>query len=227
MRRRLTRRDMLRRSAALGAVAAVPAHVLAQAAQAAPYANLTAAEAATLEAVVARLIPADRNGPGALEAGAARYIDGALGDALAAQRPAYAAGLAALDAYARAQAGAAFAALAPERQDALLTDVEQNRATGFGPSSSAFFDLVLGHTLEGTFGDPHYGGNQDFIGWELIGYPGLRLAVTAEQQRMNAVLAPIQSSADYQGASPVGDYQGAYDLGSFDEHTTAGERHDD
>ena len=101
MSRRWSRREMLRRSAALGAVAAVPAKVLAQAARAAPYANLTSAEAATLEALVARLIPSDANGPGALEAGAARYIDGALANALAAQRPAYAAGLAALDAYAR------------------------------------------------------------------------------------------------------------------------------
>jgi gluconate 2-dehydrogenase gamma chain len=213
MNRRFTRRDMMRRGVALGAVAAVPANVLAQAARAEPYANLTAAEATTLEAVVARLIPADATGPGALEAGAVRYIDGALGSGLAAQRPAYAAGLAALDVYARAQAGGPFAALEPERQDALLTELELNRATGFTPSSSAFFDLVLGHTLEGTFGDPHYGGNQDFIGWELIGYPGLRLAVTAEQQRMNAALEPIQSSA--------------YDHAQFDAHTTAGERHDD
>ena len=204
---------MLRRSAALGTVAVVPADLLAQAASAAPYKNLTAAEAGALEAVVARLIPRDAKGPGALEAGAARYIDGALGDALAALRSVYAAGLAALDAHARAQAGAPFATLPPERQDELLSDLEQNRAAGFAPSASAFFDLVLGHTLEGTFGDPHYGGNQGFIGWELIGYPGLRLAVTAEQQRMNAALEPIFSSA--------------YDHAQFDEHTTAGERDDD
>jgi gluconate 2-dehydrogenase gamma chain len=213
MRRQLTRRDMLRRSAALGAVAAIPPKVLAQAALAAPYVNLTAAEAATLEAVVARLIPADLNGPGALDAGAARYIDGALGDALATQRPAYAAGLAALEAYARAEAGASFAALPAGRQDELLALVEQNQAAGFTPSSSAFFDLVLGHTLEGTFGDPHYGGNVDYIGWELIGYPGLRLAVTAEQQKMNAALEPLQSSA--------------YDHAQFDAHATAGGRDDD
>jgi len=204
---------MLRRSAAFGAVAAVPAKVLAQAAGAAPYANLTAAEAATLEALVARLIPRDANGPGALEAGAARYIDGALSDALAAQRPAYASGLAALEAYARSEAGGSFATLPPERQDELIDDLEQGRAPGFTPSSSAFFELVLGHTLEGTFGDPHYGGNQDFIGWELIGYPGLRLAVTAEQQRMDAKLEPLQSSA--------------YDHTQFDEHPTAGERDGD
>jgi gluconate 2-dehydrogenase gamma chain len=204
---------MLRRGAALGAVTAVPAQVLAQAAAGAPYVNLTASEAATLEAFVSRLIPSDRNGPGALQAGATRYIDGALGLALAAHRPAYAAGLAALEAHAQARAGSSFAALPAARQDELLGDLEQNRATGFSPSSSVFFDLVLGHTLEGTFGDPFYGGNQDFIGWELIGYPGLRLAVSAEQQRMNAALEPIQASA--------------YDDAQFDAHTTDGERHDD
>jgi gluconate 2-dehydrogenase gamma chain len=213
MKRQWSRRDVLRRSAAVGVVSAVPASVLAQAARGAPYTNLTVTEAATLEAIVARLIPSDANGPGALEAGAARYIDAALGSALAPQRAAYAAGLAAVDAYARTIASTAFAALPPERQDAVLTDMEQNRATGFSSAAAALFDLVLGHTLEGTFGDPHYGGNQDYIGWELLGYPGLRLAVTAEQQRMDAALDPVQSSA--------------YDHTMFEQHATEGERDDD
>jgi len=210
---RVSRRELLRRSAALGALAAVPANVLAQAASAAPYVTLTMVEATTLEALVARLIPSDANGPGALEAGACRYIDGALASALADQRPAYTAGLAALELYARVMAGASFAALPPERQDELIGALEENRASGFTPSSSAFFELVLGATLEGTFGDPHYGGNQGFIGWELIGYPGVRLAVTAEQQRMNAALEPLQRSA--------------YDHAQFDEHPAAGERDGD
>ena len=213
MKRQWSRRDVLRRSAAVGVVTAVPGSVLAQAARGAPYANLTAAEAATLEAIVARLIPSDANGPGALEAGAVRYIDGALGVPLAAHRSAYAAGLAAVDAYTRTTGGTSFAMLTPERQDQVLLDMEQNRATGFSPSAAVFFELVLGHTLEGTFGDPHYGGNQDFIGWELLGYPGLRLAVTAEQQGMNAALDPVQSSA--------------YDHAMFETHTTQSERNDD
>lgn len=191
----------------------LPTKALAQAATAASDYSLSSTEAATLESIVSRLIPADTTGPGALEAGAARYIDRALGEALAAQRAAYQAGLAAVDAYSRATHGNAFAALAPEVQDAVLTAMEQNRATGFEPSSEAFFNIVLGHTLEGTFGDPQYGGNQGYVGWELIGYPGLRLAVTADDQRMNAALEP--------------DYQSAYDHAQFDEHTTAGERHDD
>jgi Gluconate 2-dehydrogenase subunit 3 len=48
--------------------------------------TLTAAEADTLEAIVARLIPSDANGPGAAEARAAHYIDRALTGPLRASR---------------------------------------------------------------------------------------------------------------------------------------------
>src|ERR1700752_4327178 len=73
--------------------------------------TLTAAEADVLEAIVARLIPRDENGPGALEARAAHYIDRALGGALRSSRTAYANGLAALDDYAQATKGAPFVKL--------------------------------------------------------------------------------------------------------------------
>jgi gluconate 2-dehydrogenase gamma chain len=210
--RKLSRREMLKRTAAAGAVATVPPTVLAQTSGAELYVNLTAAQAATLEAFVARLIPSDASGPGALEAGAARYIDGALGNALAASRDSYAAGLAALDTYAERTAGQPFAALRPDVQDALLSALEQNRVAGFTPDSLTFFNLVLGHTLEGTFGDPHYGGNRDFVGWELLGYPGIRLAVAPEEQRMEASLELTRISA--------------YDLPAFDPDTDSA-THDD
>jgi len=203
---------MLRRTAVLGAVVVLPGRGWAQAAVESPP-TLSAGETATLEAIVARLIPSDANGPGALEAGAARYIDRALGDALASLRGVYTAGLAALNAYAAQTEGGPFANLAPEKQDKVLLDLEQNRATGFATGAAAFFELVLEHTLEGTFGDPHYGGNQNFIGWNLVGYPGIHLAVTAEQQRMDAVLEPSRRSA--------------YDLGAFDAHASAEDRHGD
>ncbi len=73
--------------------------------------TLTAAEADTLEAIVARLIPTDENGPGATEARAAHYIDRALTGPLRGSRASYAANLAALDAYAQATKGAPFAKL--------------------------------------------------------------------------------------------------------------------
>ena len=157
--------------------------------------TLTAAEADMLEAIVARLIPTDETGPGAAEARAAHYIDRALVGPLRASRPAYAAGLAALDAYSHTSKGATFARLSAKDQDAVLSDMEKNVATGFKPNSSAFFNLVRTHTIEGTFCDPYYGGNANFVGWDLIGYPGIRLVVTADEQRMSARAKTIRGSA--------------------------------
>jgi len=205
----ISRRDLLKRAAAVGGAAVVPASmvpgaVLEQAPAVVPPAvrrepleNLTAAEADILEAVVARLIPTDANGPGATEARAAHYIDRALGGALSSSRPAYTAGLAALDRYAHASRGKAFTAMSAADQDALLTEVEAGTATGFTGSSTAFFSLVLNHTLQGTFGDPYYGGNANFVGWDLVGYPGVRTMVTAsEQQQLEKhTLKPARKSA--------------------------------
>jgi gluconate 2-dehydrogenase gamma chain len=163
-----------------------------------PLETLTPAEADTLEAITARLIPSDATSPGAAEARAAHYIDRALGGALAGFRDTYKAGLASVDAYSRATKGAPFAQLAAADQDAVLTDLERNAATGFAGGSAPFFALVLAHTVQGTFGDPFYGGNRNFAGWDLIGYPGVRLAVTAEQQNLDARPAPTRMSAyDY------------------------------
>jgi gluconate 2-dehydrogenase gamma chain len=157
--------------------------------------TLTAAEADTLEAIVARLIPTDENGPGATEARAAHYIDRALTGPLRGSRASYAANLAALDAYAQASKGAPFVKLSPQDQDAVLTDVEKNVATGFTPNAAAFFALVRTHTIQGTFCDPYYGGNAEFVGWDLIAYPGIRLTVTADEQRMKARASPVRQSA--------------------------------
>src|SRR5256884_8819993 len=97
--------------------------------------TLTAAESDTLEAIVARLIPTDENGPGATEARAAHSIDRALAGPLASSRAAYALGLAAVDTYAQATKGAPFAELSADGQDAVLQEMEKNIATGFVPNS--------------------------------------------------------------------------------------------
>jgi len=210
----LSRRDLLKRAGILGAAAAVPVADLAPAgaaeparrvAQARPVTparesleTLTAAESDTLEAIVARLIPTDENGPGATEARAAHYINRALTGPLAASRSAYSAGLAAVEAYARAAKGASFAKLSAKDQDGILSDMEKNTATGFTPNSAAFFNLLRTHTIEGTFCDPYYGGNTNFVGWDLIGYPGVRLAVGPDQQRTGPKQKPTHLSAyDY------------------------------
>jgi gluconate 2-dehydrogenase gamma chain len=155
---------------------------------------LTAAEADILEAIVARLIPTDENGPGAAEARAAHYIDRALTGPLRAARESYAANLAAMDVYAQTAKGARFAELGAADQDAVLSDMERNVATGFSPDAAAFFTMVRAHTIQGTFCDPYYGGNANFVGWDLIGYPGIRLAVSEAEQRLEAP-QPVHKSA--------------------------------
>jgi gluconate 2-dehydrogenase gamma chain len=200
----ISRRELLKRAGMAGAVAAVPMDVLgpvealeqgAAAVRQDVLETLTRPESNALEAIVARIIPSDESGPGAAEARAARYIDRALAGPLASSREAYSSGLAAIDAYARASKGATFAELSAADQDAVLMDLDRDIAPGFTPGSAAFFALVRAHTIQGTFCDPSYGGNANFVGWDLIGYPGVRTAVTADQQQTTAVLKPNHRSA--------------------------------
>lgn len=216
----ITRRDLLRGVGIAGAAAvASPASLISTPEAAAAtepgqatrpaaareaFENLTATEADLLEAMVDRLIPSDSLGPGAKDARAAHYIDRALGGALASSRQAYAAGLSALDRYARASRGQGFLELSASDKDSVLIDVEAGAVTPgiFAGSSAQFFGLVLNHTRQGTFGDPYYGGNANFVGWDLIGYPGVRTMVTpADQKALEAgQLKPNHKSAyDYDG----------------------------
>lgn len=202
MSQTLSRREWLKRAAVAGAAAAVPVGSVGARAEQAPagtsFETLTAAEGETLEAITARLIPTDDLGPGATEARAARYIDRALGGALAASLPAYREGLRAVDRFAETAAGGRFADLPADAQDGVLRAIEHGSASGFGGGSAAFFGMVRTHTIQGTFSDPAYGGNEGFVGWELIGYPGVRTAVTAELQRMDvAPRARHVSAYDY------------------------------
>jgi gluconate 2-dehydrogenase gamma chain len=191
-----SRRELLARAAALGAGGImVSAAAQAPVARREPLETLTPDEADILDAITARLIPSDGNGPGAREARAAQYIDRALGGALSASLEAYRSGLAAVDVYAVRSRLARFAVLSAADQDAVLTDMETGKATGFTPNAPTFFNLVRTHTLQGTFCDPYYGGNASFAGWDLIGYPGVRLGVAADDQRMDRRPTPVRRSA--------------------------------
>ena len=200
----VSRRELLKRAGMAGVVFSLPAGTaLTPWAAAAPQAAaqapaLTAAESATLEAVLERLIPTDATGPGAREAKVIRYILRSLAGELRSLRGAYSAGIASLDAYSAATLGAPFAQLAPEQQDAILRDVEGDKATGFLPNSSTFFETVREHALEGMFGDPYHGGNANFVGWDLIQFPGIKLTVPSIEQRIGTKVKPAhKSTTDY------------------------------
>jgi gluconate 2-dehydrogenase gamma chain len=181
----------------------------------------------TVEAAMARIIPTDDQ-PGAREAGTIDFLDrylsgigfiyarpdgsgferleGRRADAwrhrVEVLRAKYVEGVAELDRRGRAEFGADFAALTPERQDRVLSALERaepapvadpvpttgpgyalNTAPGPATAEPAlqqtsteteldFLPLLIMHTRQGFYADPIYGGNRDRIGWRVIGFPG-------------------------------------------------------
>ena len=181
-----------RRTLIAGA-AIVPVGALKSSAQQPEHA-LTPAQLRTLEAFIDRLIPRDENGPGAVDAGAQNYIDRQFAGYLSAERVAFLTDMEAVNAYARRAHGAPLAELSADKRDEVLTAIDTNRAEGL-PRGRAFFNRARRLTLEGMFGDPYYGGNKNFAGWDLIRYPGPRPATGPEHQRMSAPAKPYRRSA--------------------------------
>ena len=122
-----------------------------------------------------RATPAQRGcRAGGQEANVLRYIDWSLAGDLSAFHPPYSAALAALEVFSSQVYGAAFTALSPAQQDALIarmaTGTEKPPAgtalfTGFSPNSAAVFTMIRTHALQGMFGDPMHGGNVGLVGW--------------------------------------------------------------
>lgn len=186
------RRRLFKVAGATGLAASVPLASRAGAADAKPraprYSFLRPAEAAFIEAAVARLIPRDELGPGALETDVPIYIDRQLAGAWGAGERLYRSGPwregaptqgyqlpftpAELFRNALRAVDAGFPELPPERQDEYLDALHKQKRDLGGVPSDVFFESLLGLTIEGFFSDPAYGGNRDKAGWKLIGFPG-------------------------------------------------------
>ncbi len=116
-------------------------------------------DAADVEAIAARIFPTDDT-PGAREAGVVYFIDRSMTTFAVDQADFFAVGLRDLNAaVANAHAGVArFAQLGDAQQDAMLRTIE----------GGEFFGAVRFATIAGMFALPKYGGNRDFIGWNLV-----------------------------------------------------------
>ena len=176
--------------------AAKPAPALSFCAGLAPaitYVFFNTEEAAFLEAAVARLIPADEEWPGALEACVPNYIDKQLAGAWGAGERLYRSGpwqsgtpsqgyqlaytpaelfRTALAAINKELAHTPFAKMSPNDQDAYLKKLEAGGHDLGGVPSDVFFAHLWESTLEGFFSDPVYGGNCNMVSWRMIGFPG-------------------------------------------------------
>jgi len=156
---------------------------------------LTSGEAETLDAICNCLIPSDEYGPGAFEARAVHYIDKSLASHDKSMREKYMVSLESIDRYAEKTKGKAFHLLMNDLQVSVLLDVENNKVPGCSPSGKDFFNMVRNHTIDGTFCDPYYGGNQNFVGWDMINYPGIRLGASEADVAAGAELEPNHQSA--------------------------------
>ncbi len=122
----------------------------------------------TLGAAVERILPTDQD-PGAKEANVIEFLDRELAHPGAPGVTAVImSGITALDRLSVRHGGQRFAALSPEEQDEILREVQNKSARG-----RDFIAFLVYLTLEGFLGDPKYGGNQNGVGWKMIGYgPG-------------------------------------------------------
>lgn len=168
-------------------------------------------QAATIAAFSERLMPGAPGKPGARDANVLNYIDLALAGAYADLQDFYRRGVAQLDAYCRTTYKQSFAQLDSAKQDEVISALEQGKAGGFTwPTAQEFFNVVRTHTMEGMFADPIYGGNRDFAGWRLVGFPGAQGNFTAtdlqnKQIFSRAPMTGLQSQASLQAqAKPSG-----------------------
>ncbi|MHA6205933.1 gluconate 2-dehydrogenase subunit 3 family protein [Dyella soli] len=226
-----SRRIFLRQSlVAVPAVSLLGSSALAQSqgaatTPAAAYAPryFTAPEWEFLQAAVDRLIPANEDGPGALEAGVPEFIDremeGAYGHGgfwymqgpfvpdtpptLGYQlrfipRDLYRTAIAAIDDWCQKQHGKKFAALSPDDRDQVLHQLEKGDIKLEQLPATAFFSQLLANTKEGYFADPMYGGNKHMGAWKMIGFPGARadFADWIEQPGKVYPLAPVSIEGD-------------------------------
>jgi gluconate 2-dehydrogenase gamma chain len=184
------------KAAAAPAQRHAPAHEHDEAAQPGGYIFFRPDELRFIEAATARLIPADDNGPGALEAGVPQYLDRQLGGAWGAGERLYRSGpwhegeptqgyqlpytpaelfrnaLRGANEEVQQKHGAAFDKLSGADQDAYLQSLQNGSQELHGVPAKVFFESLLAMTIEGFFADPIYGGNKDMAAWKMIGFPG-------------------------------------------------------
>jgi len=137
---------------------------------------------------------------------------------------AYRKGLAALDDAARALHGERFTNLPETTQDKVIAGLEATDPSAKpgdypaaavkegtqlkqffappAPSAYGFFKMLQDDTSEGAFADPIYGGNRDYGGWKMIGYPGAQRAYTPDELKNGPKERTIQGLRDMPAMHP-------------------------
>ena len=167
----MTRRAFLRASSAT--LLAAPLIQLPVVGWDSSHRYFTASEAATVNAMCERIIPADED-PGAAWAGVVEFIDRKLVGYHRRHQSLYRLGLKGVSESCVTLFGREFVDLTAAQQDELLRGLESNQvpgATWSRVSSSEFFSRLVEHTMEGFYGGPRHGGNREAVSWRMLGLP--------------------------------------------------------
>ncbi len=162
----------------------------------------TQSEWAFVNAFVDRLIPADAEGPGALELNVPVFIDLQMGlpygygklwymggpfrtaaPSLGYQLPyaprdIYRNGIAAAEQAIQQAYGKSFTDLDATTRDEVIAHMQKGKLAMAPVPSDMFFGQILQNTHEGYFSDPVHGGNLGMGAWKMIGFPGARADYT-------------------------------------------------
>ena len=189
-------------AATAGAAVSAPKHAFA-ALDDQPFSFLTETEARLLAALCDTLIPEDAY-PSASQAGVVDFIDLQMigpygkGDGLYMQGPFFEgtpeqgyqlpfvpselmrAGLRGLE---KAESG--LAQMDAAARNGAVTRLSKGETDLGDVPSAAFFDEVWKLTNQGYFADPIYGGNADYAGWKMVGFPGAHAYYTSFVDKHN------------------------------------------
>jgi gluconate 2-dehydrogenase gamma chain len=135
-----------------------------------PYRTFSPQEAGCLVALCEQIIPADDT-PGATEAGVVDYIDRAVAQYFPETRDRYRSGIAALQAYCRAECGGPFEDLSPSLQTEVMKRMEAgdpSLGSWETVSPQAFLSMLIQHTMQGFYGPPRHGGNRNYASYRML-----------------------------------------------------------
>lgn len=159
---------------------------------------LTAQELHFIDAAMEQLIPDDADHPGAKGAGVTTFIDRQLSGPYGMAETWYMQGpwqkgtkqqgyqsklnpaqlyrtaIRDIQAHCQRKYNKPFEQLPSATRDEVLHGLENGDIELPDAPSKEFFTMLWNNTQQGYLADPMYGGNRDFAGWKLVGFPGPR-----------------------------------------------------
>lgn len=190
-----TRRDFIRQiSLACGSVMFIPACTGYDSV----WRFFTEQEAKTVIAFAEQIIPADKD-PGATDANVINFIDKQLVGPYTRFQEMYRKGIPAINFSAQKLTGVSFYELDFTVQTGFIMSMEKGELPAeywAETSQTAFFNLMLDHTMQGFYGSPRHGGNVNYVSYKMmkLDYPHVM-----GQNRYESVCAQNSPSRPPQG----------------------------